>query len=150
MSTFVAWLTSKSVAKRSACKHAFGEILDALDDIEDAALTLLMQSGSDGESQVLFRKIWALNTRVGRRITELFSTQFSANRLAGRDPVPARVTEALVAMRQVVVADELLSADRRPSVATDPAFQTLNDLVSALRRELRAEAEDMGAGDLQT
>ena len=149
-SALIAWITSKWVARRTVCKQAFSELLRSLDDFEDAAENLFLQSGNASNANALFRVALSRNTRLGRRIAELFRAHQSKNRLAGADPVPPRVTAALIALRKVGVADELLSPERAAIPPSDLRFMELTSCVSQLRNELRNEAEDMHAGDLQT
>jgi hypothetical protein len=148
-SWLIAWVTAKRVALKSTRKQAFLELLEILDNLEAAAHELFLVSGGAPQAPTLFRAVAKWDTRLGRRIQELFTAHWSKARLAGLDPVPPRVTDARIALRKLAVADDLVSAARNACSPTDAKFHELTDCVDRLRAELRSEAEDMNAGDLQ-
>ena len=145
----IAFFTARRIALKNTRKQTFIDLLGILDNLEEAAESLLLVSGSDPSANALFRSVCQWDRRMGRRMQELFAAHRSEHRLAGTDPVPPRVSDARIALRKVAVADELVSASRLACTGTDQKFQELTACVERLRNELRAEAEDMGAGDLQ-
>lgn len=149
ISWVVAWFTARRIALRSARKQAFLDLLEYLDDLEEAAQALFLAAGDSPEADALFRNACLCNNRLGRRISEVFLAHPSKARLAGRDPVPPQVGDALFGLRKIAIADELVAPGRSACTGNDPRFQTLTTSVERLRLALRTEAEDMKAGDLQ-
>jgi hypothetical protein len=145
----IAFFTAKRVALKNTRKQAFIDLLNVLDNLEEAAESLLLVSGDDPSAHALFRSVCQRDRRMGRRMQELFVAHRSKRRLAGSDPVPPRVSDAKIALRKIAVADELVSAGRPACTGTDQKFHALTACVEQLRNELRDEADDMGAGDLQ-
>lgn len=149
ISWLIAWVTARRVALKSTQRQTFIELLQTLDHLEETAAELFLVQGADPQAATLFRAVCKWDNRLGRRIQELFTAHRSKASLAGPDPIPPRITNARIALRKLAVADELVSANRPAYSPNDVKFDDLTKCVERLRAELRAEAEDMKAGDLQ-
>jgi hypothetical protein len=149
ISYFVSRFTANKIATRSACKKAVSEILERLDEIESTTEQLLLTNGSDPASHRLSRQINITDTRLGRRLTELFRAQprrFSATAL---QPVPQNINRTRIELRQFVTDIQWVQPNRAAYLAHDPIFEELRERVEALRAAIRLQAEDMKLGDLQ-
>jgi hypothetical protein len=149
VSAAVAWFTASRVAVKKVKKDAYRDLLERLDNLQEATESLYLVSGGTSEAHVLYRQVCRESDRLGIRLNEFFSEYRSGASLAGRDPVPVRVSDALFALRDIATADELAAEGRLAYIGTDPKFGQLQELVSAFRRELRAEASDMQSDHLQ-